>query len=78
MSVDETIRDLTLVLAYLTSWEEHKDSLKRSWKGYDFDVLNRLEAEGMITGSHRAKSLWITPEGEERALQLLSKYGVSI
>ena len=42
--LNEKIKELTLMLLYLTSWEENEIGLKykRSWKGYDFDVLNEL------------------------------------
>ena len=59
----EQIQELTLLLMYLTSWQErrtiglrrkpHKTDdmlLRRCWKGYDFSVLERLEAQGLICG----------------------------
>ena len=53
--MEEKIKELTLLLLYLTSWEE-KDyfgELRRSWKGYPFDVLNELTDENLIQGSVR-------------------------
>jgi hypothetical protein len=43
-SISQHIGNLTLMLLYLTSWEE-KDlpHWRKSWKGYDFDVLDQLE-----------------------------------
>ena len=62
----EQIQELTLLLMYLTSWQErrtiglrrkpHKTDdtlLRRCWKGYDFSVLERLEAQGLICGEGR-------------------------
>ena len=59
------IRELTLMLMYLTSWEEHDTPglraskekelgkyplVRRCWKGYDFHLLNQLAEEGLIYG----------------------------
>ena len=43
----------------------------RAWKGYDFDVMDRLHAEGMISDPHnRNQSVHLTPEGLARAKAL--------
>jgi hypothetical protein len=41
---DKTAK-LTLLLIYLTSWDEKElvNDIRRAWKGYDFDTLNKLE-----------------------------------
>jgi len=60
MDNDQTIKDLTLMLLYLTSWTEKAPyDYQRSWKGYDFDTLNELADEGSISDSKRAKSVVI-------------------
>ena len=74
------IRDLTLILLYLNSWLE-RDALqpyRRSWKGYDFDDLNRLVGEGFISEGRRAKSVVLYDEGIEKARDLLAEYGVDL
>jgi ISPpu13, transposase orf3 len=39
----------------------------RFWKGYDFDLLNSLHEQGLISQPWgKAKSAYITPEGLER------------
>jgi hypothetical protein len=71
--MSEAIEDLTLLLIYLTSWREKVGEgilVSRAWKGYDFDVLNKLNEKGYITGSHRAKSVYLTDEGVEKAEKL--------
>lgn len=68
MEPQEQISKLTLLLLYLTSWQEKEARL--SWKGYDFDILNRLEADGMIAQSKTAKSVYFTEEGIEAAKKL--------
>ncbi len=62
--------DLVLALLVETSWEE-KYGAPRSWKGYDFGALDRLEERGFVFGGHRAKSLCISPEGIERGKLVL-------
>jgi hypothetical protein len=74
----KNIEELTLLLLYLTSWEDedipsdHK--LRRSWKGYPFEVLNKLNDEKLIIGSKRAKSVYLTDEGIKQAKEVLKKY----
>lgn len=76
------IRELTLMLMYLTSWEDHdapglravkKKELgsyplvRRCWKGYDFRLLKDLVEEGLICDSGRTRPAQITSEGESEA-----------
>ena len=77
------MEELTMMLLYLSHFTE-KDRFSNendlyAWKGYNFDVLNKLDDEDYISqGSHpsRTKSVYITEEGRRRAKQLLEKYGV--
>ena len=77
--MDDIRKDLTLMLFYLNSWEEGEPGYKyrRSWKGYDFDDLNALAEEELIIDSRRAKSVALSVEGEEKALELFRKFGIS-
>lgn len=76
------VRELTLMLMYLTSWEDHdapglravkKKELgsyplvRRCWKGYDFRLLKDLVEEGLICDSGRTRPAQITSEGESEA-----------
>lgn len=72
----DTVRDLTLLLLYLTSWDEKipGGSVKRSWKGYPFDALNELEAKGYISGGMKSKSVYLSEKGTAFAKKLASKY----
>jgi len=74
--MDETIKELTLLLIYLTSWEEDTNLTKvqRSWKGYPFDALDELNEEGYIDGNKRAKSVYLTEEGLGKVKELMKKY----
>ena len=65
------------MLLYLTSWTERDfHDVRRSWKGYDFDILNELEEEGLISGSKRAKSVALYEDCVDMAKDLLKKYGI--
>lgn len=77
-SSDTAVRDLTLMLMYLTSWQERAGELRRCWKGYEFDILDELAANELISDSRRAKSAYLTEEGERQALLLLSRYGIDV
>ncbi len=89
----DAVRELTLMLMYLTSWEEHdapalravkKKELekyplvRRSWKGYDFSLLNELSADGMINAGSRSCPALITSKGINEALKLLKQYGIEL
>lgn len=68
------ISDLTLALLYLTSWNEGTAECpsRRSWKGYDFDILDELGEHGFTAGSKRSKSVWLSEEGIARAQEILA------
>jgi len=72
---DEAARDLTLMLAYLASWEEGPSGARRCWKGFRFEDLDALAEQGLIQDSRRAKSLYLTPDGQRRARELLAAHG---
>jgi len=83
---EKEIEELVLLLLYLTSWEEdigvseekmkelgyHK--LYRAWKGYPFDILDKLRDKELISGTHKTKSVYIKPKGVEKAKELIKKY----
>ncbi len=87
-----TIKDLTLMLMYLTSWEESLiPGLRRKpdragiypkarlcWKGYDFDILNELTDEGLVNAGPRSGPASFNVEGETKARELLQAYGIEI
>ena len=78
--MEEKIKELTLLLLYLTSWKEKDvfgEECMRAWKGYDFDILNCLEEENLIGGStHKAKSTYLTENGIDKAKKLMNKYNI--
>lgn len=71
---NKLMNDLALALIYLTAWKEKGDEVFRAWKGYDFTILNELKEQGLIDFSYKAKSLYFSEEGEEKARQLVEKF----
>ncbi|MBK5253347.1 MAG: transposase [Peptostreptococcaceae bacterium] len=76
--MEEKIKELTLMLLYLTSWKESECGMiyDRSWKGYNFELLKKLSDEDLIIDSKKSKSVAITNEGIAKAKQLLDLYGL--
>jgi len=76
------MEELTMMLIYLSHFTEqdrfaNKDD-KYVWKGYDFDMLNKLDEQDYIRqGAHCSKSMYITKEGESKAKELLEKYNIA-
>lgn len=80
---DETIRNLTMILMYLTRFREQgrfsDPDASYAWKGYSFHALNELDdADYIRQGDHpsRSKKVYLTEAGMERAKELLIKYGI--
>ena len=84
--MEEKIEELTLLLMYLTSWEEDgyvadengipkEAKVKTCWKGYSFDAINNLtDKEYLYFSKYKNKSVSLTPKGEELARHLIVKY----
>ena len=77
----QAMKELTMALLYLSRFCEREKFAEAehfyAWKGYDFDVLNKLDDEDLIhQGSHRSKSVYLTEAGKEYARSLLEKYGI--
>lgn len=72
----EDTSELTLLLLYLTSWEEREfgGKIRRSWKGYPFEDLNKLNDIGFISSSKTAKSVYLSEEGIAKAREIAEKY----
>jgi hypothetical protein len=63
MSYDQSrIEDAMLALLAAFSFDDG-----RAWKGFDFEVMDKLYAQGLIDNPKgKAKSVWLTPRGIER------------
>lgn len=58
----EKIEDVVLALLAAYSFDEG-----RAWKGFSFEVMDRLHARGLIDDpKSKAKSVWLTAEGREQ------------
>lgn len=77
--MEEKIKDLNLLLMFLTGWEEESrknpgEKIFRAWKGYRFETLNKLSDEKMIIQFANNKSVMFTEAGRQRAEQLRKQY----
>ncbi len=73
MEIDtDRIDEATLALLYLGLHDRW-----RAWKGFDWDAMDRLHAQGFISDpKSKAKSVVLTTEGERRAAELFRRYFV--
>lgn len=80
MERNDLIRDMTLMLIYLTSWKEkvYGEEICRAWKSYDWDALGVLDEQGLVNTNNRAKSVYLTEEGEKEASMLVEVYSTAL
>jgi len=70
MEYDEKLIEDT-VLALLAAFSSDDGN---AWKGFDFEVMNRLHEQGFISNPvNKNKSIWLTQEGQERGRQLAER-----
>lgn len=71
---DARIDEAVLALLAIFSFDEG-----RAWKGFDFEVMDRLHAQGLIENpKNKNKSVWLTPEGLARGLRSAERlFGVA-
>ncbi|HBI36018.1 MAG: hypothetical protein A2015_06215 [Spirochaetes bacterium GWF1_31_7] len=78
MTIDkDKIDKMTLALMYLTTFSEEicKEKIYRTWKGYDWDALNRLHENGFISDPvSKAKSVSLTDEGRKLSEILFKEF----
>ncbi|MED7667308.1 hypothetical protein GXB78_08870 [Pseudomonas moraviensis subsp. stanleyae] len=59
------------VLALLAAYSSDDGN---TWKGYDFEVTNRLHEQGLIRNPvNKSKSIWLTEEGLERGREIAER-----
>jgi hypothetical protein len=69
----DKVDEVTMALLKLTSFTEH--GFTRSWKGHNWDVMNRLYEKGWIHDPvGKAKSVVLTEEGIRQADALFEKH----
>lgn len=81
---EEAIEELSLMLMYLTRTQGDNEFCRYkeiSLKGYDFDVLGKMDKEDIIYqprgGRGYAKYLYLTEQGRTKAQELLKEYGLA-
>ena len=65
----DLIDDAVLALMYLGRHDEG-----RTWKGFDWDALDRLCEKGLISDPvGKAKSVWLSEEAQARSKELFEQ-----
>ncbi|WP_422421908.1 DUF6429 family protein [Pseudomonas sp. GZD-222] len=74
MEYDEKLIE-DAVLALLATFSSDDGN---AWKGFDFEIMNRLHEHGFISNPvNRNKSIWLTEEGLERGREIADRlFGV--
>ena len=79
----EAIDELTLALLYLTRFHDREGNHfnEISWKGYDFDAINRLDGGDYIVDPKNKrgggyKYAYLTEKGRSRAQEILKELGL--
>ena len=79
-SPEKAVKELTMLLMCLTRFNERgrfASDLDIAWKGYNFDIINKLDEENYIRqGNRRSKPIAITDEGMKLSRELLAKYNI--
>ena len=66
----EKVDTIVLALLHLTLHDEN-----RAWKGFDWEVLNRLYEQGWIQNPRgKAKSVVLTEDGLKRSAELFQHF----
>ena len=74
---EDKVDKMTLALMYLTTFKEKLSGQEiiRTWKGYDWDILNRFYEKGFIGDPvGKAKSVILTEEGAKLSEKLFEEY----
>jgi len=74
MEYDTTkLDEVVLALLYFNAHSDH--GVTRAWKGFDWDTLDRLHAQGFVSDpKSKAKSVVLSEEGARRAEELFRRY----
>ena len=82
----QVLKPLYLMIIYLSGWDDYNPYLGdsknkcckenftgiRFWKGFDFEIIKRLEAEGLLENStYKKKTLIMTKKGMKLAREIL-------
>ena len=71
----DKVDELTLALLYLVSFEREERFGARTWKGFDWETMNRLHEKGFIGNPRgKGKSVTMTEEGFKKAKELFIRH----
>jgi hypothetical protein len=79
LNMDQKLLDLTLLLIYLTGWEEDKRNSKKgekcfkAWVFHKYEILDELRNQGLIHITPGGKTLTFMEKGKQAALELKKK-----
>jgi hypothetical protein len=69
----DKVDEIVMALMYLTMSERR--GVIRSWKGYDWDAMDRLFEKGWIMDpKNKARSVVVTEAGQAKAAELFQKH----
>ena len=75
---EEKVDEYTLALLYLVTHNREEGFGARTWKGFDWDTMNRLHEKGFISNPvGKAKSVGMTEKGYKKAEELFRKHFVN-
>ena len=67
------VDEVVLALLHLNAHTDH--GIRRAWKGFDWDAMDRLHTQGFISDpKSKAKSVVLTNEGGRTAEELFRRY----
>jgi ribosomal protein S18 acetylase RimI-like enzyme len=79
-SQQQAIEELTLMLMYLTRFQDNNEfcrDMETSWRGYDFAALNELENKDLLWQPKKSKCVYLSEEGKAQARKLLDEYKIA-
>ena len=76
MNYDEDkIDEYTLALLYLVTHQREGGMGARAWKGFDWNIMNRLHEKGYISNPiGKTKSVGMTEEGFQKSKELFERH----
>ena len=80
--MNDKIKNLSMLLLYLTGWEEDSrrtpgEQVFKSWKGYRFEILDALEEENLIRQLGQRNPVILTDEGLKKGESLKKEFGLA-
>lgn len=70
----DKIDEAVLALLYLGHWLEGRTKAARSWKSFDWDTMERLHENGLISNpATKAKSVACSDEGLRKAKEAFDR-----